>query len=437
MIRGGTYAYSHNVHIDASGKQGKPICLRAYPGEVPVFDFSGARGHALYITGAYWHLKGLVITGAQYNNVFLYGDGACYNILEQVTASASNLNGIAARGGAAYNIMLNCDSFNNFERQKNGGNGDGFGFWVDGKGNVFIGNRAWNNSDDGIDFFNSSTIRAERCYAWSNGVNIWNHPFFAGNSNGFKLGQGAGNHIVINCVAWNNSYRGFDLNANTGGVILRNCTGWNNGINYFFQTHSGEAGNILRNNLSYGGKDSIGVRVDSSSNSWDTELGIALTDADFFSFDDSVMAAPRNPDGSIPQNDFLKLAPGSDAIDAGIDVNMPYIGKAPDLGAFEYDPNESSQGYVKMLHQYVRDRDIPKIKALLAQGENINDKDWLGYVPLHWACYFGYADLVTLLIDKGADPNLVSDTGRTCLEIATAMDYGEIAELFRKHGAKE
>ena len=38
---------------------------------------------------------------------------------------------------------------------------------------------------------------------------------------------------------------------------------------------------------------------------------------------------------------------------------------------------------------------------------------------------------------EGAHPNLISDTGRTCLEIAIAMDYKEIAELLKKHGAKE
>ena len=147
------------------------------------------------------------------------------------------------------------------------------------------------------------------------------------------------------------------------------------------------------------------------------------------------MSAPRNPDGSIPYNNFLRLAPGSAAIDAGTDVNMPYIGKAPDLGSFEYNPNENADNYVKMLHQYIRDHDIDKINEMLEAGTDINEKDWLGYAPLHWACYFGYADLVTLLIDKAADPNLISDTGRTCLEIATAMDYGEIAELLKKHGA--
>ena len=33
--------------------------------------------------------------------------------------------------------------------------------------------------------------------------------------------------------------------------------------------------------------------------------------------------------------DFMKLAEGSELIDAGIDVGLPFLGKAPDLGAFE------------------------------------------------------------------------------------------------------
>ena len=136
-------------------------------------------------------------------------------------------------------------------------------------------------------------------------------------------------------------------------------------------------------------------------------------------------------------NDFLKLAPGSAAIDKGIDVNMPFVGEAPDLGAFEYDPNENASNYVKMLHQHVRDHDVGKINKLLAAGTDVNEKDWLGYTPLHWACYFGYADLVELLIDKGADPNLVSNTGRTSLEIAIEMNYDNIVELLHKHGAKQ
>jgi ankyrin repeat protein len=90
-----------------------------------------------------------------------------------------------------------------------------------------------------------------------------------------------------------------------------------------------------------------------------------------------------------------------------------------------------------MLHQAVRDHNIKEINRLLAAGEGINDKDWLGYTPLHWAVYFGYADLVELLVSKGADPNIKSDTGRHALEIAKAMAYPELEALLRKHGAKE
>ncbi|MFQ6036902.1 MAG: ankyrin repeat domain-containing protein [Sedimentisphaerales bacterium] len=149
------------------------------------------------------------------------------------------------------------------------------------------------------------------------------------------------------------------------------------------------------------------------------------------------MTGQRNPDGSLPESDFLRLAPGSDAIDAGTDVGLPFVGKAPDLGAFEYCPATEDQSYVKMLHQYVRNHDMERIRQMLAAGTDVNEKDWLGYAPLHWANYFGYLDAAELLLDNGANPNLKSDTGRTPLEIATVMDYKEITELLGKHGAKK
>jgi hypothetical protein len=46
-------------------------------------------------------------------------------------------------------------------------------------------------------------------------------------------------------------------------------------------------------------------------------------------------SSPRQADGSLPEIEFLHLASGSDLIDAGVDVGLPFNGKAPDLGAFE------------------------------------------------------------------------------------------------------
>jgi hypothetical protein len=45
--------------------------------------------------------------------------------------------------------------------------------------------------------------------------------------------------------------------------------------------------------------------------------------------------APRNEDGSLPNNGFARLVNSSDLIDKGVNVGLPYLGAAPDLGAYE------------------------------------------------------------------------------------------------------
>ena len=442
FVRGGLHSYSSTICINKSGQKGKPIRLRAYSGETPVFDFSASKGCGFVITGAYWHINGLTVTGAEYHGMQLETKEAHHNIIEQTTTHANGCNGIDLRNGASHNLLLNCDSYQNFDPETDGENADGFVAACSlGRGNVLIGCRAWNNADDGFDFWMAGEgVRVENCYAFHNGQNIWAHPCFTGNANGFKLGKGLGRHVLIDCVAWDHGFGGFNLNGNETGVILYGCTAFKNSPNYRFPGYNRGIDNcVLRNNISAQGKtrDGVGKKADSQFNSWNAVLNLTITDSDFLSIDDSVMSAPRNPDGSIPENDFLKLAPGSSAIDRGVDVNIPFSGNAPDLGTFEYRPLGADKRSTGVLHQAVRDRDIKQIRALLSKGADVNEKDWLGYAPLPWACYFGYSDLVELLLTKGANPNLISDTGRTPLEIATEMDYENIAELLNKHGAKE
>jgi ankyrin repeat protein len=440
LVREGTYHCSSTIHIDKSGEQGKPIRVRAYCGESPVFDFSAAKGDGFLVTGAYWHIKRLTVTGAECMGIKLETKGAHHNILEQIIAYANGLQGMCLLNGPARNLVLNCDSYRNFDPETNGENADGFAAGRSlSKGNVFIGCRAWNNSDDGFDFwYAGSSVRVEKCYAYRNGENLWVHPCFTGNANGFKLGQMEGAHLLIRCVAWDHPMRGFDLNGNSTGVTLYNCTAFRNNINFAFMFSKGNIEkNILRSNLSYKGLIKVRPEVDDRFNSWNTPPGTEISEQDFLGLDDSTFTSSRNPDGSLPENDFLRLTTGSDAIDAGTDVGLAFVGRAPDLGAFEYDTAAGGQSYVKMLHQVVRDHDLQKIRKMLTEGGDVNEKDWLGYAPLHWACYFGYPDLVELLVTKGANTNLISDTGRTPLEVATEMDYENIAELLRRHGAKE
>lgn len=56
---------------------------------------------------------------------------------------------------------------------------------------------------------------------------------------------------------------------------------------------------------------------------------------DFVSVDTTQWKAPRKSDGSLPDVDYLKLVPGSDLRNAGVDVGLTYNGAAKDIGVFE------------------------------------------------------------------------------------------------------
>lgn len=73
--------------------------------------------------------------------------------------------------------------------------------------------------------------------------------------------------------------------------------------------------------------------TDISGNSW--QDGLFATEADFLSIDIDELLAPRKKDGSLPDVKYFKLVNGSDLIDAGVNVGLPYNGSAPDIGVFE------------------------------------------------------------------------------------------------------
>jgi len=63
-------------------------------------------------------------------------------------------------------------------------------------------------------------------------------------------------------------------------------------------------------------------------------LHIKVTADDFVTLDFSANMGPRKPDGSLPDSDFLMLKKDSQFKAIGIDVGLPYNGKAPDLGYY-------------------------------------------------------------------------------------------------------
>ena len=82
--------------------------------------------------------------------------------------------------------------------------------------------------------------------------------------------------------------------------------------------------------------------------------------------------------------------------------------------------------------------DIEAVKEFLATGTDVNAKeDELGMPPLSVATTFGHKEIVELLIAEGANVNAKDENSLTPLDWAIYEDHPEIADLLRKHGAKE
>jgi parallel beta-helix repeat protein len=339
-LRGGTYNLSTQVKTVAAGTAANYCELWAYPGEKPIFNFASlpAATKGLYIAKDYWHVRGIEVSRATDNGIIVAGSG--YSIIEGCVVHDCNNDGIrlGSSSAAAHHILvLNCDSYRNFQVASGGNNGDGFSAKAGtGEGNVFRGCRAWNNSDDGWDFYDNAgiPILLEDCWAFANGLNLWGVSNFSGNGNGFKLGGAStsAQHTLKNCLAFDNVHDGFDQNYNSGGVTLHNCTGFRNAVNFQFPDVPTVGVDVMKNNVSHNGQVIINGTAQLTANSWQ---GFTVTDADFASVNAAVATNARNADYSLPTLPFLRLAAGSDLIDAGVNVGLPFNGSAPDLGAYE------------------------------------------------------------------------------------------------------
>ncbi|MFT3734736.1 MAG: right-handed parallel beta-helix repeat-containing protein [Rhodocyclaceae bacterium] len=291
--------------------------------------------YGFYLTGNYWYFKGIDITRAGYQGTYVTGAN---NTFENVAFYNNRNSGLEINKGGSYTKVINVDAYNNYDPKKNGSMADGFASkQTQGPGNFFYGCRAWNNSDDGFDTFDSpEAVTIEKSWAFSNGINLWNDSAFAGNGNGFKLGGNSAvqRNVIKNSVAFGHPGKGFDQNNNTGGVTLYNNTGYKNKINFSWggTLASGEK-NTLKNNASLSGTSAdVIANSTSTNNTWNS---IATASSDFASVDTSLATAARNADGTLPNTALFRLSSSSNLVDKGVSVGISYKGAAPDLGAFE------------------------------------------------------------------------------------------------------
>jgi hypothetical protein len=149
-----------------------------------------------------------------------------------------------------------------------------------------------------------------------------------------------------------NKANGFYSNHHLEGSDWFNNTAYQNGANFNMMNRKAKTetdylvdgpgyNHVLRNNISFSSRsasditnyDSLRCTIDHNSF---LNSSINVSANDFVSLDTAQLTRPRNPDGSLPDIDFMHLKPKSNLIDKGIVIpGLHYNGKAPDLGCFE------------------------------------------------------------------------------------------------------
>lgn len=346
-----------------NGTKINPICYFNYPGENPVLDCQLGDGNVnpkglRFQFLEYVHFRGLTVKNVRQTP----GDYAAtgFNLVRSNNVLIENC--VAHNiGGIGFGIedndtvyLRNCDAYNLCDSLSGnpGGNGDGFQITnLNTKSQtaaVFLyGCRAFNVSDDGYGNYFEGYIEWDHCWAFNNGYNDGE----IGDGNGFKHSRATLTSLPIsrklkNCISAKNHgvWGGYVDNSNGFQSLnsqIINCVDYGSNFGFTLLGYgigSWSGGNIYRNNIAYANEvsqyyDAYGAyKWVHDYNSWDHPSDLELTEADFISLDWTELQQPRKADGSLPDINFMKLAQGSDLIDAGTDVGLPFSGSAPDLG---------------------------------------------------------------------------------------------------------
>jgi hypothetical protein len=363
-MMGGIYRFNGTTYLsNKSGTASGPITICNYRKEHPVINYEdivftdGCVGLELENI-SYLNVKGIRICNINQPSV---GTIAQYGVLlwshvsnctfEQVECDHIGGWGFVIGDYCFDDLFLNCDSHHNADPYSSDkfGWSDGFEAGSHGTGAsdriVFRGCRAWWNSDDGWDLRQADGhYTIDKCWSFYNGY-VPDTFIRAGNGTAFKLGGKTAPATsetlrrVYHSLAFKCS-SGFDPQPDsfnlTFTTVFLNCTAYlidGRGFSVKWYEESDTLRNCIQYKCGGGGWVSNGSYTVHDHNTWDSDLKVS--DTDFLTLDPAGINGNRQADGSLPDLSFLHLSPGSELIDAGTGVGLPYNGRAPDMGAFE------------------------------------------------------------------------------------------------------
>jgi hypothetical protein len=209
---------------------------------------------------------------------------------------------------------------------------------------VFEGNRSYDNGAAGFSINSDSHhVVYRNNVAWHNGAD-WAGQ---GSSSGFLCYEGCWHVEWYNNVSLANSDAGFYVEGkleqySTPGdslLVFKNNIAYNNGRaeweDRLALVVEGRQWEVISTHNNWAGAH--------GTDGWVVAIHLVDDDGEIYTAEDinrgalqagNISTDPLFADPTLPD---IRLLPGSPCIDAGVDVGLPYLGRAPDMGAFEFD----------------------------------------------------------------------------------------------------
>jgi len=319
FLRNGIYPLTTQLSLTTSGTSNNPITFESYPGERAIIDGQNNPGTRVRLGGNYIVLRNLDVTRME-SSAGVHVLNGSNNLVDGVHSYNNRFSGFGIYTPyesypytqGSNNVIRNCVAYGNsdvgVQGGSNGGDSDGISV-SSGDNNKIFNCLVYSNSDDGIDAWRSTNTEIAYNIVHSNGIG-------GGDGNGVKSGGPAPGYgtFVHHNISYNNRATGVDQNSGKRISFFNNVS-WDNNYGYVIG-----ADTVVRNNVSLGNSRANSGTGIASNNTWNG--GFSVSSADFESI---------NPSSDF----FFVLKSNSNLVNAGVNVELPFNGSAPDIGAVE------------------------------------------------------------------------------------------------------
>lgn len=135
----------------------------------------------------------------------------------------------------------------------------------------------------------------------------------------------------------------------------------------------------------------------------------------------SGLVAKSRPRQSVP-------CPPPDYIESGTTSRKSSLNSSVDPDSYSLEERE-----LYPVHMYAAKGDVLKVQDCISRSYPIDKRDPYGWTPIHFAAWFGYEDIVHMLLAAGCSPNVTNSDDRTPLHLSAIKGYPAVVNILLNH----